>query len=79
MPEGLERAKRYRHHAVELRTMAKDWRDADTLQKVNELARDYDRMAADLEKSARADEGCSCGGGKPKAPSASPPITSVED
>lgn len=55
MPERLERAKRYRHHAEQLRTMARDWRDATTLQKVSELARDYDRMAADLERSAGAD------------------------
>jgi hypothetical protein len=33
MPERLERARRYRHHAEELRTMAKHWRDAETLEK----------------------------------------------
>lgn len=52
VPEGSERAKRYRHHAEELRTMAANWRDADTLQKLNDLARDYDQMAADLEEAA---------------------------
>ena len=51
----LEQAKRYRHHAEELRTMAHDWRDPDTLSKVNDLARDYDEMAEKLERSAEAD------------------------
>ena len=63
MPEGLERAKRYRHHAEELRAIAQDWRDADTLQKVNDLARDYDKMAADLEQSA----GAGAGGAAPES------------
>ena len=41
--------KRFRDHAEELRTMAQNWRDPETLQTVLELANDYDRMAETLE------------------------------
>ena len=56
MPDNrMEQVKRYRHHAEELRTMADDWRDAGTLRTVTDLASDYDKMAADLERSAKTD------------------------
>ena len=55
MPERLERAKRYRHRAEELRAMAEDWRDPETLHQVTELALDYERMAAELERLAAGD------------------------
>ena len=54
MPERLERAKRYRHHAEELRTLAQDWRDPGTLGIVSDLARDYDRMAEELEHTGKS-------------------------
>lgn len=56
MPNEVERAKRYRDHAEELRTMAQDWRDMGTLKLINDLARDYDKMAAELEVSLKRDE-----------------------
>ena len=58
MTDWHERAKLYRHRAEELRTVAQDWHDAGTQQKVADLARDYDRMADDLERAAAADGTC---------------------
>ena len=55
MPEGLWRAKRYRHHAEELRTWAENWRDPHTLRQVSDLARDYEKMAEDLERDLKAE------------------------
>lgn len=55
MPERLERAKRYRQHAAELRAMVQDWRDPATLRQIGDLARTYQRMALELERSAEAD------------------------
>lgn len=53
--DRMEQAKRYRHHAEEIRTMVGDWRDAGTLRMVTDLAGDYDKMAANLERAATAD------------------------
>jgi hypothetical protein len=51
----VERAERYRRHAGQLRVMARDPHDRETLTKLCDLARDYERMAEDLEKAnARA-------------------------
>jgi hypothetical protein len=55
MPWGLERAKRYRLHAEKLRAMLGDLRDPDSRQQAAELASDFDRMAEELEQSAKAD------------------------
>jgi hypothetical protein len=50
-----ECAVRYRRHADQLRVMASDPHHPDTVEKLFNLAHDYERMAEDLEK-ARADE-----------------------
>ena len=47
MSEELETARRYRHHADELRALA--GKDHATNHDLLQIAEDYDRMAATLE------------------------------
>jgi hypothetical protein len=55
MPERLDRARRYRDRAEELRTIAQEWMDADAMATLSSLAHEYERMAEDLELSATRD------------------------
>jgi hypothetical protein len=55
MPDRLVRARLFRQRAEALRTIAGGWRDPETLQKVNDLACDYDKMAEELERAAKSD------------------------
>ena len=45
-----ERAERYRFRAEELRTLCETWMDRQTREIIDRVARDYDRMAAHLER-----------------------------
>ena len=54
MPDRKDRlvmVERLRSHAEELRAMSHDWRDPETLEMLQQLIRDYDRMADLLEKT----------------------------
>jgi hypothetical protein len=54
MPESLRTAKLYRDRAEELRAIATTWRNAETLDKLLQVARDYDQMAQELEKASES-------------------------
>ena len=49
-----ERAERYRSRAEELRTLCETWMDRQTREIIDRVARDYDRMAAHLERNETA-------------------------
>ncbi|HEY1614233.1 MAG TPA: hypothetical protein VGF97_11125 [Rhizomicrobium sp.] len=51
MQEAAERAQRYRRRADELRTMAADWKNAETRVMLQRIAKDYEKLAALLEDS----------------------------
>jgi hypothetical protein len=55
MDERVTRARRYRYRAEEMRTMSGGWSNPETLRILNELARDYDRMAEAMEVPAERD------------------------
>ena len=55
MPDRLVRARLYRQRAEELRTIAQDFINTTTMQTLAAVARDYETMAANLEKSAGAE------------------------
>lgn len=50
MQPPSERAALYRVRAEELRTISSEWSDPETRSMLDRVARDYDRMAASLEK-----------------------------
>ena len=45
-----------RSRAEELRALARDWRNRDTMDKILELADDFERMAEMLESATRRPE-----------------------
>lgn len=55
MPERIGRARQYRNVAYTLRRIARDSIDKAVIAAADEVARDYERMAADLERAARAE------------------------
>ncbi|HEX3430773.1 MAG TPA: hypothetical protein VHT03_07795 [Rhizomicrobium sp.] len=56
MPEWIGRARQYRNVAVTLRRIARDSVDRTVIAAADEVARDYERMAADLERGRPASE-----------------------
>ena len=55
MPDRLMRARLYRERAEQLRAVAQDWVNDETMRTLSRIAHDYDRMAENLERAARAD------------------------
>lgn len=51
MDDLVKRAKLYRDRAEELRTMGDEWYSSESLGILNDLARDYEKMAEDLENN----------------------------
>ena len=54
MPDGLEKARRYRNKAQILRTLAQHWIERDSRATIGEVARQYEVMAERLEQAAGA-------------------------
>jgi len=55
MPDRLMRARLYRQRAEEIRAIARDWVKDETMQRLAKLASDYEKMAENLEQSAKAE------------------------
>ena len=53
MPERFVRAEFYRRRAEELRTIAQDYISDETMRTLSRVARDYEDMAAIMERSAK--------------------------
>jgi dsRNA-specific ribonuclease len=49
----LEKIRVFRVRAEELRALARDWRNRDAMDKVLELAEDFERTAGMLESAVR--------------------------
>jgi len=56
MPERIGRARQYRNVAYTLRRIARDSRDQAVSAAAINVARDYEKMALDLERAAAADK-----------------------
>ena len=50
MPDWLEKARRYRDKARQLRVIARQWIGSDSRATIGEVARQYDVMAERLER-----------------------------
>ena len=56
MQSDVERAQQYRFRAEELRAISASWLETDARDMLERVARDYERMAAALERRKEAGE-----------------------
>ena len=56
MQSDVERAQQYRFRAEELRAISASWLETDARDILERVARDYERMAAVLERRTDASE-----------------------